>query len=66
MGWSEQRSIRMTGRMMTIAESTFLSVDFPVRATRPTPGNFTTVPISFSPARPAPIGHPTHSPAQGK
>jgi hypothetical protein len=64
--WSGQRSIRMTGRIMTIAESALFSTDFPVRATRQTPGNFTTVPIWFSPARPTPIGHPTHSPAEGK
>jgi hypothetical protein len=50
MGWSEQRSIRMTGRMMTIAEAAFFPIDFPVRAARQTPGNFTTVPILFSPA----------------
>jgi hypothetical protein len=49
--------------MMTIADSTFFPIDFPVGATRQTPGNFTTVPISYSPARPAPIGHPTHSSA---
>jgi len=52
--------------MMTIAESAFFPIDFPLRATRRTPGNFTTVPISFSPARPAPIGHPTHVSAQAK
>jgi hypothetical protein len=51
--------------MMTIAESTFFPIDFPMGATRQTPGNFTTVPISYSPARPAPIGHPTYSSAQG-
>jgi hypothetical protein len=49
-----------------IAESTFFPIVFPVRAARQTPGNFTTVPISFSPARPALIGHPTHSSAPAK
>jgi hypothetical protein len=63
---SEQRSIRMTGRMMTIAESIFFPIDLPVRAPRQTPGNLTTVPISSSPAPPAPIGHPTHSSMQAK
>jgi hypothetical protein len=52
--------------MMTIAESTRFSIDFPLRAARQTPGNFTTVPISSSPARPAPIGHPTHSSSPAK
>jgi hypothetical protein len=56
----------MAGRMMMIAESTLFPIDFPVRAARQTPGNFTTVPISFSPARPAPIGHPTNSSAPAK
>jgi hypothetical protein len=42
-----KRSIRMTGRMMTIAESAFCPVDLPVRAPRRTPGNFNTVPIAF-------------------
>src|SRR5476651_1849279 len=40
----------MAGKMMTIADSTFFPIDFPLRAARRTPGNFTTVPISLSPA----------------
>jgi hypothetical protein len=65
-GVSEYRSIRMAGRMMTIADSAFFPTDFPRRAACQTPGNLTTVPISYSPAfrlRPA---APAHQPAQGK
>ena len=55
----EKRSIRMTGRMMTVADSVLFPRDIPLREPRADSGNLMSVPIVQSPNitadRPQPI-----------
>jgi len=49
VGSSAYRSIRTTGRMMTVADSDLPTLDREPRAVRPTAGKLMTAPISLPP-----------------
>ncbi len=55
------RSTRITGRMMTVADSSGMSAR-PKRTMRPSSGNFTMVPMLAATRRPLPAGQRTPAP----